>query len=48
LRRLVDEPDLAAHLVARGRAKVEDEHDASACLDEVYRRLSTLGGVTTS
>lgn len=42
LRRLIDEPDLAARLVARGRAKVEDEHDASACLDEVYRRLAAL------
>jgi glycosyltransferase involved in cell wall biosynthesis len=43
LARLVDEPDLAPRLVDAGRAKVEAEHDASVCLDEVYRRLSTLG-----
>jgi glycosyltransferase involved in cell wall biosynthesis len=42
LARLVDEPDLAPRLVAAGRAKVEAEHDAAVCLDEVYRRLSTL------
>ncbi len=45
LRRLVDEPDLAQRLVAAGREKVEAEHDASVCLDEVYRRLSSLPSV---
>ena len=40
--RLVDEPELAPRLVATGRAKVEAEHDATRCLDEVYRRLSGL------
>ena len=43
LTRLVDDPTLAPRLVAGGRAKVEAEHDATACLDEVFRRLSTLG-----
>jgi glycosyltransferase involved in cell wall biosynthesis len=43
LRRLVDEPELAPRLAADGRAKVEAEHDAQACLDEVFRHLSTLG-----
>jgi glycosyltransferase involved in cell wall biosynthesis len=42
LTRLLDEPDLAERLVAAGRAKVEAEHDAKVCLDEVYRRLSSL------
>jgi glycosyltransferase involved in cell wall biosynthesis len=42
LTRLVDEPELAEVLVRGGRAKVEAEHDASVCLDEVYRLLSSL------
>jgi glycosyltransferase involved in cell wall biosynthesis len=42
LTRLVDDPTLAPRLVAGGRAKVEAEHDSTACLDEVFRRLSTL------
>lgn len=42
LRRLVDEPDLVGQVIDGGRAKVVAEHDAAACLDEVYRRLAAL------
>jgi colanic acid/amylovoran biosynthesis glycosyltransferase len=46
LTRLVDEPDLAQRLVVAGRAKVEAEHDAAVCLDEVYQRLASLPSST--
>lgn len=42
LRRISTEPDLVERLVAGGRAKVEAEHNATVCLDEVYRRLAAL------
>jgi colanic acid/amylovoran biosynthesis glycosyltransferase len=48
LTRLVDEPDLAGRLAVAGRAKVEAEHDAVVCLDEVYRRLSSLPSSTVA
>jgi glycosyltransferase involved in cell wall biosynthesis len=43
LRRLAEDPDLCERLATAGRAKVEAEHDAAACLDEVHRLLSALG-----
>jgi len=42
LARLVDEPGLAVRLTDAGRAKVEAEHDAQVCLDEVFSRLASL------
>jgi glycosyltransferase involved in cell wall biosynthesis len=48
LTRLVDEPDLAERLVVAARTKVEAEHDATVCLDEVYRRLSSLPSSTVA
>lgn len=43
LERVHRDHPLVERIVAGGRARVEAEHDASVCLDEVYRRLAGLG-----
>lgn len=42
LERIHHDEGLVERIVAGGRARVEAEHDASVCLDEVHRRLSAL------
>ena len=44
LGRIADDLVLTGQLVAAGRARVEAEHDAERCLDEVHRRLAELPG----
>ena len=42
LQRLVQNPEMAAGLIERGRKKVEAEHDATRNLDELFDRLESL------
>jgi len=42
LERIATDRPLVERVVAGGRAKVEAEHDAARCLDEVFDRLSSL------